>query len=333
MTALRKERTPPGEAAPSAPFFIVGAFRSGSTLLRMMLSSHSRLTIPPETWYLIPLVRQFPIDRPLHPAEIESVVSTMTTHYRWPDMKLDAREFRRRVSLLTEPYLRDLPEVVYRSFLDARGKVRWADKSPPYIEIVPELARMYPGARFIHLFRDGRDVTKSFHATGWAGSRWLHDSTRQWTRALEWHWRWVRSEFRDLILPVRYEQLVLETEPTLREICRFVGEEFESQMLAWGRIVDDELFPREVPYHGKLKQRMGAEGVARWMHELSARETFVCESFMGSHLRRLGYPLRYSSPLWRPAFGLTRLGCTTLLPAYDSAARFRRRLLSPLRST
>ena len=35
-----------------APFFVVGAGRSGTTLLRLILAGHSRLHIPPETWFL-----------------------------------------------------------------------------------------------------------------------------------------------------------------------------------------------------------------------------------------------------------------------------------------
>jgi hypothetical protein len=40
---------------------------------------------------------------------------------------------------------------------------------------------------------------------------------------------------------------------------------------------------------------------------MSAREIFICEAYMGSHLTRLGYERRYPSPLWTPVFALTRL--------------------------
>jgi Sulfotransferase family len=326
VIAPRKERTPPEEAAATAPFFIVGCGRSGTTLLRMMLASHSRLSIPPETGYLIPLVRRFSLDRPLAADELETAVSIITGHDRWQDMKLDAREFRRAVSRLTQPFLRDLVEVVYRWHTESEGKVRWGDKTPPYIEIVPQLARMYPNARFIHLVRDGRDVTKSIQARDWAGSRWLYDNARGWSLAIECHWRWARSAAREMILLVYYEDLVLEPETALRRICRFIGEEFEPQMLSWERIVDAQVSPREHRQHTKLKLKIGAEGVARWKREMSARETFIGEAFMGSNLRRLGYELRYSSRLWAPVFLLTRLGCRVILPAYEVAARVRRGL-------
>ena len=280
-----------------------------------MLASHSRLSIPPETWFLIPLVKRFSIDRPLNADEIERAVAVITSDYRWPDMRLDAQEFRHEVSQLTGPYVRDLVEVVYRRHMQAEGKPRWGDKTPVYVEILPELAGMFPGSRFIHLVRDGRDVAKSFQATGWdSGGRWLHDNTREWTKALQYHWRWTRSEFRDRILQVRYEDLVLGTEATLREICLFIGEEFEPQMLAWEGKVDEQVPAREQVRHTKLKLRIGAEGLDRWKREMSARETFVAEAFMGSHLTRLGYERRYPSPLWAPAFALTRLYCRTVLP-------------------
>ena len=43
---------PGGPAAGNSAPFIVGAGRSGTTLLRMMLAVHPELAIPPETHFL-----------------------------------------------------------------------------------------------------------------------------------------------------------------------------------------------------------------------------------------------------------------------------------------
>lgn len=328
LTGKVTEASPSTEEA-TAPFFIVGSGRSGSTLLRMMLASHSRLTIPPETWYLIPLLQRFSIDRRLNADEVEGAVSIVTSHYRWPDMRLSAQDFRREALRLAEPNLRDLVELIYRSHVRAEGKVRWGDKTPVYIEILPQLAAMYPNSRFIHLIRDGRDVAKSFQATDWVGP-WLHENAGEWRRALECHWRWVHSDLRDRILQVRYEDLVLETEGTLRRICKFIGEEFEPRMLFWQLKVDEQIPARERDVHAKLKLQPAAESVARWKREMSARETFVAEAFMGSDLTRLGYERRYPSRFLTPAFVLTRLYCRTILPVVElqiRAARFLRKRL------
>ena len=48
----------PSEAPWTAPVFVIGCPRSGTTLLTLMLSSHPRLAIPPETRFLVPMWRQ-----------------------------------------------------------------------------------------------------------------------------------------------------------------------------------------------------------------------------------------------------------------------------------
>jgi Sulfotransferase family len=308
------------ETSAPAPFFIVGSGRSGTTLLRMMLCSHSRISIPPETWFLLPLVKRLNIDRALNPSEIECAIALMTEHHRWPVMNLDSEELRRRVRQITDRRLRDVVDTAYRAHMEAHGKVRWGDKTPLYIEIVPQLARLFPGARFIHLIRDGRDVARSFQNTHWV-SPWLHDNTEEWVSAMKYQRRWERSELRNFILPIRYEDLVLDTEATLRKTCEFLGERFEAQMLAWEHNVDAQIPDRERKYHKKLKLKIGSEGVARWKREMGARETFVAEAFMGSQLARLGYERRYPSPLWNPIFALTRLCCRLILPAVQWQSR------------
>lgn len=54
-------------------------------------------------------------------------------------------------------------EVFYRRQLEAEGKVLRGDKTPAYIEIVPELAEMHPEARFIHLTPETDAVRVAFN--------------------------------------------------------------------------------------------------------------------------------------------------------------------------
>ena len=150
-----------------APFFIVGAGRSGTTLLRLILAGHSRLHIPPETWFLRPLVQDFPLTGALTQPQVERAIETMVQDERWPDMEMAADELRRQAATLTQPTLVDLIDLVYRHLLHASGKQRLGDKTPHYFAIVPELATLYPEAKFIHLVRDGRDVAISWIDAGW----------------------------------------------------------------------------------------------------------------------------------------------------------------------
>jgi hypothetical protein len=297
----------------SAPFFIVGSGRSGSTLLRMILSSHSRLAIPAETWFLLPLVKQLPFHRPLGPEELAEAMRVITSHYRWPDMHIDIGEFRGAASALDRPYLSQVVEVIYRHHMAGEGKQRWGDKTPGYFRIIPQLLQMFPGARFIHLLRDGRDVAKSFQATGWYGP-WLHDNTAEWTDALDYDEQWGCSHLAAEILQVRYEELVRQPEETVRRICAFLDEAFEVQMLSWQDHVVRLVPEREIPTHNKLTRRIDAADVERWRRGMSTREVFVCEAFMGRHLGRCGYEREFENAAWGPAFALSRWYCRRLLP-------------------
>ena len=76
---------------PPAPF-VVGANRSGTTLLRMMLDAHPLLTIPPET-HFVPDV----IDAADEGATPERIVEVMTSHREWGDFDLDSDEVLERL--------------------------------------------------------------------------------------------------------------------------------------------------------------------------------------------------------------------------------------------
>jgi len=315
----------------NAPFFIVGSGRSGSTLLRMILASHSRIAIPPETWFLIPLCEQIPLERPLDASAVEKAIAIMTGHYRWPDMGVDASAFRQEVTSVKEPYLKDVVEIVYRKHLKEEGKTRWGDKTPGYIKIVPELAKLYPDARFIHLVRDGRDVAKSFQSTGWYGPL-LHDNTREWTEALAYETRWSRSALASKILSVRYEDMIGDSEAIVRKICAFLGEEFEPQMLSWEGQVSRLVPKREMSIHGKLGRKPDASDIERWKREMSPWEIFVAEASMAPYLERHGYALKYRGPEWRAAFAIARLYCLTVLRALSFQTRMFRYLRKLLTS-
>lgn len=296
-----------------APFFIIGSSRSGSTLLRLMLASHSRIAIPSETWYLIALLEEFPGDRVLRESEVDAAVALMTSHYTWPDMGLDATEFRERVASLSGVGVRDLVEVVYRWHMESEGKSRWGDKTPAYIEIVPALAAMFGDAKFIHLIRDGRDVAKSFQRQGWHGP-WMHGYAREWLRAAALDLKLTGTPLNERILRVRYEDLVLQPEAALRRICAFIDESFEDRMLLWRGRIEEAIPGRDRKIHSSLGRDMGLSDVGRWKREMTAREVFVAEAFIGTQLSRFGYERRYRSRLWSPLFAATRTFCRTVLP-------------------
>ena len=288
--------------SPDAPFFIVGCSRSGTTLLRLILCGHSRLHIPPETWFIADLVARFPLDAALTPAQAEAAADAMVGHYRWPDLEIPAAEFRAQARALAVPRLVDLIDLPFREHLRRAGKPRFGDKTPPYIAIVPDLLALYPGARFVNLVRDGRDVAISFVDAHFHGRPYHADF--EWTEALRLAERWRASLPAGRLLDVRYEDLVRAPEPTVRRICDFLGEAFEPAMFSYrDRLA---LVPeRERWIQGSLGRPISADAVAAWRGRLTALECFCIEASLRRDLLSAGYRLRFGGRGWRPLLAAT----------------------------
>jgi len=312
------------------PFFIVGSSRSGTTLLRLMINGHSRLHIPPETWFLLPLIAKLPLTDTLDAESVADAIAIITNHFRWGDMKMDALEFRREALLLEKPRLRDIMDLIYRRHLATVAKPRFGDKTPLYVGIVPQLAVIYPGARFIHLIRDGRDVAISFIDAGFEGR--VYDGKRfEWINAVHKGLEYRQASVAEAILEVRYEDLVASPEQTLRKICHFIGEAFEEKMLSYADRVD--MVPkRGEQIHTKLNKPLKDDAIGVWKTKLSGPACFVMEACLYRELQRLGYPLRFGSAIWRPFMAVLAWvlrGCAPFLDRLIPALR--RRSLLPKR--
>src|SRR6266545_1616703 len=152
------------------PVFVVGCGRSGTTMLRLMLDAHPELAIPGESHFIPPLwsarrryLRGGRLDADLLLTEL-----FRTLHFQmW---KLPEAEVRRRVSGLMDPGFADVIGSVFAVYAEHQGKERWGDKTPIYVRHLPLLATLFGDARFVHLIRDGRDVTLSYLSVPWGPS-------------------------------------------------------------------------------------------------------------------------------------------------------------------
>jgi hypothetical protein len=291
---------------PPAPF-IVGAARSGTTLLRMMMDSHPELAIPFETQLLPELMDAAKEDG----SSPESLAELLVSHRRWPDFGLDADEMRDRFAAL-EPF--DLAEAVrafYRAYANAQGKPRWGDKSPGYAMHIRRIAKLLPEARFVHLIRDGRDVRLSQLKRG-SDHPTAARHAKRWKRRVEIA-RTQGAEV-DHYMEVRYEHLVTDPEPELRRVCEFSELDFDPAILNYHEGADERLAEidrdlaegrelagaRERPLfkaedrlalHKLTREPPRADRVATWKREMPADDVEAFEREAGDMLSKLGYEL------------------------------------------
>ena len=294
---LRRDRRPAG-ARPPAPF-VVGAGRSGNTMLRLMLDAHPDLAIPPETDFIVDVAAACAASADPPTALVETVVG----HWRFTDIGIDPDAVAQRVGAL-EPFTVGAGlDAVYTLYAEKHGKRRWGDKSPSYLLHIPLIERVLPEARFVHIIRDGRDVALSI-APLWFGPSSVREAAAWWVKTVEAgraHGRLAQH-----YLEVRYEELVLDTEPTLRRICTFLELPWSDAILRFHerapervaevvrefRSDDGELIAtveQRHAIHRLTAEPPAAQRIGRWRTDMSDAERRDFEATAGALLRELGY--------------------------------------------
>ena len=283
---------------PPAPF-IVGVARSGTTLLRLMLDAHSQLAIPPETHFVPKLIRKAE-DGELTRAEIAEFV---TTHRRWPDFGLDPGDFTRRLESVDPRDGGEVARCLYRAYAEQQGKLRWGDKSPPYVKRMPRLASALPEARFIHVIRDGRDVALSLVDVSW-GPDTVGEGAAKWAEEIRRARKHAGRIGEERYMEIRYEDLISDPERHLRDVCSFVDLEFEPAMLDYHRSAAERMAGGELDLGGKggtitaadrerqhalVSAPPSSERTRRWENEMSEADREAFDATAGKLWRKLGY--------------------------------------------
>ena len=147
-------------ACPPMPI-IIGAPRSGTTLLRFMLDSNPELAIPPETGFLA-LGDQFTSQgEALREEFFQAVVDFPPQVPNWEDFQIPQAVFWANLVELDPFTVSEGYRTFYRLYASRFTKRRWGDKTPVYCHHLETIAAVLPEAHFIHIIRDGRDVSIS----------------------------------------------------------------------------------------------------------------------------------------------------------------------------
>jgi len=273
----------------NTPFFVLGAARSGTTMLRLMLNRHSRLAIPFESHFLRQILAEFSTDRPLEPHEAARMADIVASERNFRSWHLEPGQVRRELVGRAPAPLAELVDALYRMEIARSEKPRWGDKTPYYYICWRQLMELFPGSRLVHIVRDGRDVNLSLEKVGWHGPT-ASDRARYWKERVEMACDADRELGPKRNLIVRYEDLVLNTRETLEAVCDFLRETFESGMLEFFLDATQHICDIDGDVHAKVLRPPRAEDVGRWRREMSVERQREFEEVAHSSLRAMSYP-------------------------------------------
>ena len=254
------------------PIFVIGAQRSGTSLLRRILDSHSRITCPPESKFILPL---------------SQILNDRKSLAGWDSMGFDKQEVDRAMGRFVRSF--------FDAYTRAQGKARWAEKTPNYVDCLPELWDMFgPDVQFIYILRHGLDVANSLadpHRHYPAIDEFMEQAGGNAPVAAGLFWadknrkiQAFQAENPDAGYVVRYEELTTQPEAALKPLFEFLGEPWEPE------VVDYDRFPHHAGFGDPdVKRRKtvepNSEKYKAWPEETQRAVRAAC----GEMLAALGY--------------------------------------------
>ncbi len=286
--ALPRRYSLRSEEVKRPPFFILNAGRSGSTLLNRILNEHPELGLPSEQYFLGPAVFKYHFYNYMIWRDLIQVIVGELWDERKHTWNLELRPILRNMIDLDarERSLQHVVDFLYRGIVD---KTYWGDSTPLNTVYFKELYHLFPKAKYIFLFRDGRDVVTSYKSGGpnaFGELARVEESTSRWllnARAMQWYSQ------RTSVLEIRYETLMNDTEVELNRICEFlgVGPMPDNWVDYKSRIPNAEFF--KPSHHDSIHRAPFTSSIGKWESILTKEEVEYCEKVMGSQLKKYGY--------------------------------------------
>ena len=232
------------------PLFIMGTQRSGTTLLTRILSAHPDIFIQNE------------LDLPKVFADSTSNSSVI-------------KGIRDQVFIETGKKLEDL----------VNDQTVWGLKDPQLTEYIDVLRKFLPESKFIVIVRDGRGVTNSYMENKWGLGTNAYYGAIRWKREVMEQLTFMK-EMPENFLFIRYEDIVVDLESSIRKVCEFLGQPFATEMLEYDKQASYYNAQRENVNTFKKPDIKLSE---KWKSKLSTFEIDVVEHVAGDLLVEMGY--------------------------------------------
>jgi hypothetical protein len=199
--------------------FLFSLPRSGSTLLQRLLAAHPKIATVSEPWLLLPLCYA------LRPAGVFSEYDHGTCYralsdfiYQLPNKEEDYHET-----------LSNFAHTLYEKAGDPEASY-FLDKTPRYYLIIPEIAKIFPNAKFIFLFRNPLQIMAS-HIDSWTNGRLrleryfidLYKGPKLLSEGYE--------NLKEKSIKVHFDGLIKNTDKTLKNIFDYLDIEYEPTLI------------------------------------------------------------------------------------------------------
>ncbi len=222
-TARMNMKSQSFESMSSGPLFVVGMWRSGTSLLYALLNQHPQIGLMYESD--LPLLSSLfllPRKSSSWVPKVDSWNGALTRH------KIDTASIPENVVDLPSAF-----RAAAQQYARKKGAAVWGCKSPNYYDCMNQLATWFPNAKFIVIWRDPADVCRSIVRAA-KKSPWFARPGMDLRAILGYHR--MKKEADQLVRrgvaihQLQYDDLVREPASALAAICNFIGVDYDPRM-------------------------------------------------------------------------------------------------------
>lgn len=296
-----------------SPIFIVGPGRSGTTLVRSILSAHSQISITPEMQFMQWVDEREDVRKA--PENFEAFWKEYTSWVRFTDLNVDPDRCLELIDRQGSRNFQNIFRAVLTAYTELTGTARVGEKSPSHVRYIGTLLDWFPNASIIIMLRDPRAVVSSQLDTPYVQERITETSFRRGyfveSRMREVirysnDWSMIFEEIApewekdSRVRVLSYEKLTHHPEAEVRSLCNFLGEPYEEVMLEGrkkesvpmpaGKTPNHKLEKWRRKHHEKAMRPISTKSLNKWKKNLSAIEVSIIENRCKKGMQKYGYP-------------------------------------------
>jgi hypothetical protein len=275
--------------------FIGGSHRSGTTMLGSMLGAHSSCLCIPEAQFKIDAYKKQVNEN--GKIDSDTIFAMIRNHLRFRFWGIDVgQELPPGINSFLELF-----QWLIERYGEKVGKpsaTLCVDHTPLNIKYADLLFDLFPESKMIHLVRDGRGVAASIMPLDW-GPNTIDKSAFSWIKNIQFGFRAEALYGSERVKRVRYEDVVLNPEMSIKEICTFLDIAYEPAMINGGGFVVPAYTAKQ---HDLVGKGPVAGRVEAWKRSLTQREIEIFENMSEEYLLQLGYALHYGAKAKKATF-------------------------------
>lgn len=284
------------------PVYIIGNPRSGTSLLRLMLTCHPEVVIPPEGHFFLWLEGKF--GDMAFPWAAKEFIDELVETKKFETWGIEKQALQTLFSECVPQNFREAVALVYCLYglMKGRSEFRyWGDKNKLWKDKLHRVLNYFPNSKFVHIVRDGRDVACSFKELSASemhkfkyGPRMpdkIDNIAEHWATNITFIQKFLATLKQDQHITVRYEDLIFSPRQTLTDIAEFLQLEFSESMLDYARRNRNEKLEPEETMQWKLKLNGELEktNIGKFRSSLAEQEVTIFERRCGGLLKYYGY--------------------------------------------